>query len=126
MATPEEIRARVLAIQTDRKPHPLEFEGWGPDIYVRVLSSDDQLALSDAVADKEMPLQIVLHCLVDVDGERIFTDEDRAALGAFPFPEIMQVFAEVAKLNGLSNAELEEAVQSFAPAPDAQRGSDSL
>lgn len=120
-----EIRERVLALQTDRKPSPLTFEGWGPDIYVKVLSSDDQLRLSEAVEGREMPLQIVLACLVDVDGERIFTDEDRDALGAFPFPEIMTVFGEVAKLNGLSNAELEEAVAVFAPAPDAQRVSES-
>lgn len=120
-----EIRERVLALQNDRKPSPLEFDGWGPDIYVKVLSSDDQLRLSDAVEGKEMPLQIILACLVDVDGERIFTDSDRDALGAFPFPEVMTVFGEVAKLNGLSNAELEEAVATFAPAPDAQRSTAS-
>jgi hypothetical protein len=121
MGTTEEIRARVLAIQTDRKPHPLQFEGWGPGIYVRVLSADDQAALSETTAETEMPLRIVLACLVDAEGERIFTDEDRPALGAFPFPEIMTVFGEVAKLNGLSTKELDEAMASFAPAPDEQR-----
>jgi hypothetical protein len=33
----------------------------------------------------------------------------------------MQVFGEVAKLNGLSTKELDEAMESFAHAPDAQR-----
>jgi hypothetical protein len=121
MSSPEEIRARVLAIQTERKPVPLDFIGWGPDIYVRVLSADGQVRLSEATAENEMPIQIILNCLVDHDGERIFTDDDREALGAFPFPEIMVVFGEVAKLNGLSTDELEEAMANFAPAPDEQR-----
>lgn len=117
--TPQEIRERVLALQEDRKPHALTFEAWGPGIYIRVLSANDQILLGEG-DEKTMPLRIVLACLVDVDGERIFGDEDLSALGEFPFPEVMTVFTEVAKLNGLSSKELEEAVQSFAPAPDEQ------
>lgn len=121
--TPEEIRARVLALQTDRKPVPLDFDGWGADLYVRVLSVKDQLDLTETTDEKTMPVKIVLACLVDANGDRIFADEDEAALGAFPFPEVMAVFAKVAKLNGLSTEELEEAVASFAIAPDEQRSS---
>jgi hypothetical protein len=116
-----DIRQRVLAIQTDRKPAPLDFEPWGNSIYIRVLSADDQADLAEGTEAKEMPLQVILHCLVDEDGERIFSDEDRVALGQFPFPEIMQVFGKVAKLNGLSTKELDEAMASFAPAPDEHR-----
>jgi hypothetical protein len=119
--TAEEIRARVLAIQTDRKPQPLDFPEWGDDIYIKVLSADDQADLAEGTEAKAMPLQVILHCLVDQDGERIFGDQDAAELGAFPFPEIMQVFGKVAKLNGLSTKELDEAMASFAPAPDEQR-----
>lgn len=119
--TPEEIRARVLALQTDRKPVPLDFPAWGDDLYIRVLSANDQMDLAEVNDGKAMPVQIVLACLVDADGTRIFTEEDAAALGEFPFPEVMEVFAKVAKLNGLSTEELEEAVASFAPAPDEQR-----
>ena len=117
----EDLRKRILAIQTDRKPVPLDFDPWGAGIYIRVLSADEQAQLSEGVEAKEMPKQVILHCLVDETGERIFTDEDADALGAFPFPEVMQVFGKVAKLNGLSTAELEEAMEHFAPAPDAQR-----
>lgn len=121
MATPEEIRARVLALQTDRKPTPLDYPEWGEDIYIRVLSADDQMALSNVDDENSMPMRVILHCLVNEDGERIFGDGDQAALGAFPFPEVMAVFGRVAKLNGLSTKELDEAMASFAPAPDEQR-----
>ena len=117
----EDIRQRVLALQIDRKPVPLEFDGWGPGLYVRVLSANDQQKLAAEGDEQTMPVRIVLGCLVDSTGERIFTDEDQAALGEFPFPEVMQVFGEVAKLNGLSTKELDEAMQSFAKAPDEQR-----
>lgn len=119
--TANDIRSRVLALQADRKPFPLDFEAWGDDIYIRVLSADDQNALAETTEQAKMPIRVILHCLVDENGERIFGDGDESELGAFPFPEVMQVFAKVAKLNGLSTKELDEAMANFAPAPDEQR-----
>lgn len=119
--TAEQIRQRVLALQADRKPVPLDFPAWGDDIYIRVLSAADQNAIAEVTEQARMPIQVILHCLVDADGERIFGDGDEAAISGFPFPEVMQVFARVAKLNGMSTSELEEAMENFAPAPDEQR-----
>lgn len=118
-----ETRERLLALQKDRKPQRLDFPAWGDDIYIRVLSANDQADLLVEGEEKRLPLRIILHCLVDSDGERIFTDEDESALGEFPFPEIMAVYGQAAKLNGLSSKELEEALADFAPAPDEQRSS---
>lgn len=125
MATPQEIRERTLALQANRKPQPLDFPAWGDDIYIRVLSANDQMLLAEG-DDATMPLRIVLACLVTDEGERIFTDDDLSALGDFPFPEVMEVFGRVARLNGLSTVELDEAMESFAPAPDEQRSTASL
>jgi hypothetical protein len=119
--TSADIRARVLGLQADRKPVPLDYDPWGTDLYIRVLSANDQVRLSEISDENSMPLLIVLHCLVDFEGERIFTDADMEALGNFPFPEVMEVFAKVAKLNGLSTDELDEAMTRFAQAPDEQR-----
>lgn len=116
-----ELRQRVLALQTDRKPVPLDFEPWGEGLYIKVLSAKDQLDLSETVEAKEMPFQVILHCLVDSTGSPVFGEADVASLEQFPFPEVMQVFARVAKLNGMSTKELDEAMQNFAQAPDEQR-----
>lgn len=118
--TPEEIRARVLSLQNDRKPIPLEFPAWGDDLYIRVISGKDQEEL-EAVPEAEsrkIVYRIILHCLVNVDGERIFGDDDEEALREFPAPELMQVYVKIGKVNGLTSKEIEEAVENFVHAPD--------
>jgi hypothetical protein len=97
---------------------PLEVPEWGGEVYVRVLSAKDQAELSDGVKPAEMPIRVLLHCLVDEAGEPILKEEDAEALAEEDFPVILRVFAFVAKLNGLSTKELDEAMESFAPAPD--------
>ncbi|MGH7206891.1 MAG: hypothetical protein ACREI2_11865 [Nitrospiraceae bacterium] len=117
-------RAQILASRRDRKPVRLEVPEWGGDVYVRVLSAADQMAISDELPPTEVPIQILLHCLVDESGERIFTDGDQDELAKEDFPIIMRVFSFVAKLNGLSTKELDEAMASFKIAPDEASSSD--
>lgn len=112
-------REQILASRADRKPVPLDVPEWGGEVYVRVMTVRDQAAIAEGKTPAEVPLLVLLHCLVDENGERILRDEDLEALASEDFPIIMRVFAFVAKLNGLSTAELEEAMESFAPAPDA-------
>lgn len=111
-------REQILASRKDRKPVLLSVPEWGGDVYVRVLSAADQMALSDGVEPKDMAIRVILHCLVTEDGNQIFADDDAEELAKEDFPVIMRVFAFVAKLNGLSTKELEEAMESFAPALD--------
>lgn len=112
-------REQILASRANRKPVLLEVPEWGAEpVYVRVLSAKDQAELAEGTQASEMPVRVILHCIVDENGERILSDEDFDALADMDFPVIMRVFAFVAKLNGLSTKELEEAMESFAPAPD--------
>ena len=111
-------REQILAARADRKPQRLEVPEWGGNVYIRVLSARDQMSLSDSSKPEEMPIKVLLHSIVDEHGERILQDEDFEALAGEDFPIIMRVFAFAAKLNGLSTKELEEAMESFAPAPD--------
>jgi hypothetical protein len=111
-------REQILASRRDRKPVLLEVPEWGGDVYVRVMSAADQAELSEGVKPAELPIRVILHCLVDEAGERILTDEDAEALAKEDFPVILRVFAFVAKLNGLSTKELEEAMANFVPAQD--------
>jgi len=118
-------RERILDSSSNQKPHRLEeVPEWGEGIYVRVLSAKDQVDLSEGVKPMEMPLRMLLHCLVDEQGNRILSDADFEALADRDFPIIMRAFTAVAKLNGLSNKELEAAVETFTPAPDEYSSSE--
>jgi hypothetical protein len=119
-------REQILASRKERKPVRLEVPEWGGEVYVRVLSAADQMALSDGVEPKEMAIKVILHCLVAEDGERIFTDDDADELAKEDFPVIMRVFGFVAKQNGLSTKELEEAMENFGPSPNGSKSSESL
>jgi len=119
-------REQILASRKGRKPVLLEVPEWGGEVYVRVLSAADQMVLSDGVEPKEMAIKVILHCLVDEDGERIFGDDDVDELAKEDFPVIMRVFGFVAKQNGLSTKELEEAMENFGPSPNGSKSSESL
>jgi hypothetical protein len=111
-------REQILRSRGDRKPVRLEVPEWGGEVYVRVLSAKDQANLAEDVKAAELPIRVILHCLVDEKGKRILTDDDFDALSEEDFPIIMKVFAFAAKLNGLSSRELEEAMENFGPTPD--------
>ncbi|MGH7206836.1 MAG: hypothetical protein ACREI2_11575 [Nitrospiraceae bacterium] len=117
-------REQILASRKDRKPVRLEVPEWGGEVYVRVLSAADQMAISEGLPPSKVPIRILLHCLVDEGGERIFADGDQDELAREDFPIILRVFSFVAKLNGLSTKELDEAMASFEIAPDEASSSD--
>jgi hypothetical protein len=110
-------REQILASRKDRKPVCLGVPEWGGEVYVRVLSAKDQGDLSEGVKPSEIPIRVLLHCLVDEGGKPILNEDDAEALAEEDFPVIMRVFSFVAKQNGLSTKELEEAMENFAPAP---------
>lgn len=119
-------REQILAARRDRKPHRYEVPEWGGEVYIRVLSAEDQMHLADNEGDPaRTPIRVLLYALVDDTGERLFTDADFDELAGEDFPVVMRVFSEVAKLNGLSTKELDEAMEGFAQAPDAASSSGS-
>lgn len=117
-------REEILAKARNGQVHEFAVPEWGDDpVYIRVLSAKTQLALTDGVEAKDMPFRVLVGCVCDADGNPIFQDGDEEALQEFPFPVIMRVFAEAARVNGLSSAELEEAASHFEPAQDGASSS---
>jgi hypothetical protein len=119
----EETRQAIFDLAKS-KPKPLEADGWPGGIYVRSLSFDDQLALYESEDKRLVPVRILIEALCDEDGEPLFTEDDLPALRKLPFPRLIAAFGRAAKENGLSDAELEEAVASFTQAPDASSSSE--
>jgi hypothetical protein len=121
--TRDEIIAAIAArkAEVDTVPVP----EWGGDVFIRRLDANDLEATglldggSGANAAK-MAVQLMIICVAAEDGTPLFTEDDRDLLAGAEFPIVLRVFAEVAKINGLSNEELEEAMAAFAAAqPDA-------
>ena len=112
--------------RADRRPVKVSVPEWGGDVYLRVLTVADQVALSEDVKPADMPVQVLLHCLVDEEGTRILQDDDAAELAKEDFPLVLRLFAEAAKLNGLTSRELEDAMEAFGPARDEEPSTDSL
>ncbi len=113
------MRPAEQILHRDRgKPVLVDVPEWPIAVYARKLSAQDQIELSDGVDAKDLPFKIIMHCIIDENGERIFSDEDEVILRDEEFPVVMRVFAVVAKLNGLSTKELEDAMANFAPAQD--------
>jgi hypothetical protein len=112
------VRSADQIFNRDRgKPALIDVPEWPIAVYARKLSAQDQIDLSEGVDPKDLTFKLILHCVIDENGDRIFSDEDEQGLRNEEFPVIMRVFAAVAKLNGLSTKELEEAMENFGPAP---------
>jgi hypothetical protein len=116
-------REQILASRKERsKPQRLEVPEWGGEVFVKVLSAEDQMSFGEG-DPKTMTGRVLVAALVDEEGERIFTDDDVAELMREEAPVIMRVFSVAAKVNGLTTTELDEAMERFVRAPDEQRAS---
>jgi hypothetical protein len=107
-------REQILARRNSRKPVREEVPEWGGEVWIRVLSAADQVKIAEAGGEAALgPARVLVAALVDEDGTRLFTDEDLPELMKEDFPVIMRLFQRAAKVNGLTSAELDEAMASF-------------
>ena len=113
------------AVKADLTPYHVP--EWNQDVYIRKLSVKDQLAVTeDSPRPEVASVRILLISIVDANGDRLLGDDDMDLLMDQPFPVVMPLMAEVAKLNGLSTEELEVAMAAFGPARDEQPSTSSL
>lgn len=90
--------AEILAVH-DRKRELVEVPAWGGSVYVQEISAAD----AERMADKHTSvIDFCAACIVDEDGNRIFTGDNVAALGE-KSPEALRVVMDaISKLNGFT------------------------
>lgn len=94
-----EIDGKKLIVQglTDR-----ERAEWEVD------SLDDE-GNRDPVAMESMRTRLIVKCLVDENGKRIFTDEESDDIGEWPAAVTVKLFKVCSELCGLDDDDIEEA-----------------
>jgi len=107
-------------------PVPFDVPEWGGVVYLKILSVADQQAISEGVAPADVPVRLLVHALVDEHGHRLLEDADALALADQEFPLVMRVFAEAARLNGMTTDEFDEAMASFEKGASTRNASASL
>lgn len=100
---------------------------WGGDVRVRGLTGRerDAFELRMAVANKngdtdvDMRAGIVGRCIVDENGERLFTDRELGRLAGKSGAALDRVFDVVRELSGMTDEQLETAGNDSAPTTGA-------
>lgn len=116
MLTKEEILA---AIGERRKSvETIDVPEWGGSIGVRRMTADDveRTGMADGKRDATMFPKIIAACVCDENGDALFSDDDVKALAEVDMATAARVFAQIMKVNGLADEDMEEAVASFAAA----------
>lgn len=105
---------------SDLASEVLSVPQWGGDVRIRELTAHERSVFEkDAMAGKEIDwvdykVRMVCICVVDEANERIFSDEDRDAVGKRSPAAIDLVFNAITALNKLGNAATDEAEKASA------------
>jgi hypothetical protein len=106
------LKDQILSFD-DRTKEPVDVPEWGsPKIFLRVISAAAREAVDDALTtvDKDGTIRfnrigadarLLVQCLVDEDGERIFTDADVDALGEKSSAVLARLAEKARELNSV-------------------------
>ncbi|MFF2383772.1 hypothetical protein [Streptomyces sp. NPDC058108] len=127
----------AVDVQTEKVP----VKEWGDDVIVRGLTGEeldayqasirqlrprlDGKGMEPVMIHDNMRAKLLVKCLVDEAGERLFTDKDVAALGAKNGKVLDRLYDVAAALSGLSEEEQEEMEGNSDPAESAGSTSSS-
>lgn len=101
----------------------VEVPEWGGSVYVQAMSGTERDAYESSIIEinqdakgnvsttrkmENARAKMCARCIVGEDGERLFGDADIDALGRKSAKALDRVYAVAARLNGMSDADLEE------------------
>lgn len=111
----DEIRNRILK-GDDRPREAVDVSEYWPEVgtvYVSVMTGADRDSyewhIKDAVQNKDSVMSLLLvRCITDEHGSRIFRDEDVSALGSKNWKALDRLWDAAQRINKLSKAEQKE------------------
>jgi hypothetical protein len=109
----------------DNAPEEVDVPEWGGTVLVRGMTGRERDAFEvsllqpgrggrRAVDPVNLRAKLIARCVVDDDGNRLFTDADAVELGAKSAAAVDRVYAVAAKLSGMSEGDQEEMTRDFA------------
>jgi hypothetical protein len=107
-------REQILAAQ-DLRREKVAVPEWGGDVFVKALTGleRDGFDMSLIGADRKADLlgaraKLAVRCIVDENGERLFSDDDVPHLAAKSATALERIGRVAQRLNGMGDAELED------------------
>jgi len=103
-------RQQILEAE-DRPTVTVEVPEWGGSVCIRSMSGAERDSFEKQFMDEKasnIRAQFLVKCLVDDDGNRIFSDKEAAALGNKSGAVLTRLFEEASRLNHLSADDVEE------------------
>jgi len=114
----------------DLPTEDVEVKAWGGTVRVRGLTGTERdrfefslAAVKNDPSKAEVRAQVVGRCLVDAEGERLFTDKEISRLGAKSGAALDVVFDVVRRLSGMGDQAVDQAAEDFGDAPNVDSSS---
>lgn len=104
-------RDNILAV-VDLDTESVHVKQWDGDVNVRGLTAKERDHFEASIGMQSnlenLRARLVVLCLVDDEGKRIFKDSDATALGEKNAQAINQLFEVCRKMSGMTDADVEE------------------
>ena len=104
---------------------------WGGSVFVRTLTGTDRDAFEQSIIQNSERMDLAnvrarmaVLCVVDEKSERLFADSDAQALGAKSSLALGRIFTVAQKLNGMTDADVEDLAKNSGSGPSAASTSD--
>jgi hypothetical protein len=114
----------------DNEPEEVDVPEWGGTVLVRGMTGRERDAFEMSMLQPgrggrrtidpaNVRAKLVARCVVDDDGNRLFSDADVAELGGKSAAAVDRVYAVAARLSGMGAEDQEDLVRDFAPGDGA-------
>lgn len=111
--------SKETILQFKSKPtQTVDVPEWGGVIHVRVMSGAERDAYEDetytlngkdvALNRRNARARLLVKCISDQDGNRLFTDSDAKTLGEQPADVLDKVYTVALKVNGFTKQDVED------------------